>query len=141
MSTNTIYHQSNAVQCRNCLQRGVHLLKHVNCQATSNSTHADNIHQMFFQCRIHIYILEVWGPSGPQLLVGGPACWLDFVLPALWGLRPCDPRNDVVSVRVRWGKKHYERTGGQTNKAILGVGYFSESFVSLISQFAHSATA
>ena len=41
-------------------------------------------------------ILEVWGPSGPQLLVGGPSGQLDFVLRALRALRPGDPRNDVV---------------------------------------------
>ena len=41
-------------------------------------------------------ILEVYWPSGPQLLVVGPSGWLDFVLRALWALRPCDPRNDVV---------------------------------------------
>ena len=44
--------------------------------------------------------LEVRGPSGPQLLVGGPWGRLDFVLRALWALRPCDPRNDVVSVHM-----------------------------------------
>ena len=42
------------------------------------------------------YILEVRGPSGPQLLVGGPSGRLDFVLRALRALRPCDPHNDVV---------------------------------------------
>ena len=34
--------------------------------------------------------LEVWGPSGPQLLVGGHFGPLDFVLRALRALRPCD---------------------------------------------------
>ena len=33
-------------------------------------------------------ILEVRGPSGPQLLFGGPSGWLDFVFRALWALRP-----------------------------------------------------
>ena len=37
---------------------------------------------------------------GPQLLVGGPSGRLDFVLRALRALRPCDPRNDVVRVRL-----------------------------------------
>ena len=32
--------------------------------------------------------LEVRGPSGPQLLVGGPSGRLDFVLRALRALRP-----------------------------------------------------
>ena len=41
--------------------------------------------------------LEVRGLSGPQLLVGGPSGRLDFVLRALRALRPCDPRNDVVT--------------------------------------------
>ena len=39
----------------------------------------------------NIQILEVLGPSGPQLRVGGPLGLLDFVLRALWALRPCDP--------------------------------------------------
>ena len=37
-------------------------------------------------------ILEVEGHSGPQLLAG----LLDFVLRALWALRPSDPRNDAL---------------------------------------------
>ena len=46
---------------------------------------------------MHVYIiLEVYGPSGPQLLLGGPSGRLDFVLRALRALRPGDPRNDVV---------------------------------------------
>ena len=53
--------------------------------------------------------VEVLGPSGPQLLVGGPSGQLDFILRALRALRPSDPRNDVVNVRmvnvrVIWGK-------------------------------------
>ena len=44
----------------------------------------------------NIEALEVRGPSGPQLLVGGPSGWLDFVLRALRALRPWDPHNDVV---------------------------------------------
>ena len=52
-------------------------------------------------CLGNIYVLEVKGPSGPQLLVGGPSGRLDFVLRALRALTPCDPRNDVVSVRNR----------------------------------------
>ena len=40
--------------------------------------------------------LEVQGPSGPQLLVCGPSGLFDFVLRALWALRPCDPCNDAV---------------------------------------------
>ena len=43
-----------------------------------------------------IGVLEVRGPSGPQLLIGGPSGGLDFVLRALRALRPCDPHNDVV---------------------------------------------
>ena len=54
--------------------------------------------------------LEVRGPSGPQLLVGGPSGHLDFVLRALRALRPCHP--DGVKI------VGYERT----NKAFLGVG-------------------
>ena len=41
-------------------------------------------------------VLEVRGPSRPQLLVGGPSGRLDFVLRALRALRPFDPHNDVV---------------------------------------------
>ena len=44
----------------------------------------------------NIFILEVWGPSGPQLLVCGPSGLFDFVLLALRALRPCDPCNDAV---------------------------------------------
>ena len=58
----------------------------------------------------NICILEVRGPSGPQLLVGGPSGHLDFVLRALRALRPCHP--DGVKI------VGYERT----NKAFLGVG-------------------
>ena len=47
-----------------------------------------------------VLLLEVQGPSGPQLLVVGPSGRLDIVLRALWALRPCDPRNDVVRVRL-----------------------------------------
>ena len=42
---------------------------------------------------LSINLLEVRGPSGPQLLVGGPSGRLDFVLRALRALRPCDPRS------------------------------------------------
>ena len=41
---------------------------------------------------LHYIKLEV---RGSQLLVCGPSSRLDFVLRALWALRPCDPRNDV----------------------------------------------
>ena len=41
-------------------------------------------------------VQEVQGPSGPQVLVGGPSGQLNFVLRALWALRPGDPRNNVV---------------------------------------------
>ena len=50
----------------------------------------------------NIIRLEVRGPSGPQFLVDGPSGQLDFVLRTLWALRPCDPRNDVVSMRCAW---------------------------------------
>ena len=40
------------------------------------------------QCIAHYMILEVRRPTGPQLLVGGPSGWLDFVLRALRALRP-----------------------------------------------------
>ena len=46
------------------------------------------------------YILEVKGPSGPQLLVCGPSGLLDFVLRALRALRPCDPRRCVHDFSV-----------------------------------------
>ena len=42
---------------------------------------------MIMMIRI-MMLLEVRGPSGPQLLVGGPSGWLDFVLRALQALRP-----------------------------------------------------
>ena len=58
-----------------------------------------------------------------ELLVGGPLCRIDFVLRALWARRPCDPRNDVVSVRIRWGKNCGIPTDGPTDKAFLGVGW------------------
>ena len=35
--------------------------------------------------------IEVLGSVGPRLLVGGTLGLLDFVLCALWMLRPCDP--------------------------------------------------
>ena len=48
------------------------------------------------QCKTPYLQVEVWGPSGPRLLVGGPSgrllALLDFVLRALRALRPCDPR-------------------------------------------------
>ena len=55
-------------------------------------------------------ILEVQGPSGPQLLVWGPSGLLDFVLRALRALRPCDPRHHYDYVRCmydacqKWGQ-------------------------------------
>ena len=45
---------------------------------------------------IHIHVLEVWGPVGPRILVGGPSGLLDIVLRALRALRPCDPRNAAL---------------------------------------------
>ena len=36
------------------------------------------------------------GHVGPRLLVGSPSGLLDFVLPALRALRPCDPHNKFV---------------------------------------------
>ena len=67
----------------------------------------------------HLLILEVRGPSGPQLLLGGPLGRLDFVLRALRALRPFDPRNDVVSVRM----VSVRRTDQRTDKAFFGVGW------------------
>ena len=49
---------------------------------------------------IFYWILEVKGPSGPQLLVCGPSGLLDFVLCALRALRPCDPRRCVHDADV-----------------------------------------
>ena len=46
-----------------------------------------------FVPEVIIVKLEVRWPSGPQLLVGGPSGHLDFVLRALWALRPSDLRN------------------------------------------------
>ena len=58
--------------------------------------------------------------SVPQLLVGGPSGRLDFVLRALRALRPCDPRNDVVSVSARslWRQRtmRYFSTDQPTNE-------------------------
>ena len=60
-------------------------------------------------------ILEVRGPSGPQLLVGGPSGWLDFVLRALRALRPrLTHQTRAAEILLP--------TDGRTNKAILGVG-------------------
>ena len=42
--------------------------------------HPQMQYQVLFQY-IHIFVLEVWGPSGPQLLVGGHS-GPDFVLRA-----------------------------------------------------------
>ena len=47
-----------------------------------------------------------WSPFGP----------LDFVLRALWALRPCDPRKDEILSPTD------EPTSELTNTAILGVG-------------------
>ena len=79
--------------------------------AFAHLTHGNIIFDTLEQSHFQKYTtLEVRGPSGPQLLVGGPLGQLDFVLRALRALRPCDPRNDVVIVRVRWGKKSDGRT-------------------------------
>ena len=61
-------------------------------------------------------VLEVRGPSGPQLLVGGPSGRLDFVLRALRALRPrLTHQTRAAEILLP--------TDGQTNKAILGVGF------------------
>ena len=68
----------------------------------------------------NIYILEVRGPSGPQLLVGGPSGHLDFVLRALRALRP------RLTHQARLAHQMAEilsRTNQPTDKAILGVGF------------------
>ena len=49
-----------------------------------------------FSEQVHIYILEVQGPSGPRLLGCGPSGPLDNVLYALRALRPCDQRISVL---------------------------------------------
>ena len=57
-------------------------------QLLSHSNINNNVHFLEGGINVHIMKLEVRGPSGPQLLVGGPAGWLDFVLRALRALRP-----------------------------------------------------
>ena len=58
----------------------------------------------------YIDMLEVWGPVGPRLLVGGPLGRLfalqasltsPFALHALQALRPCDPRTDAGVGNIR----------------------------------------
>ena len=44
--------------------------------------------------RSFICWLEVYGPSWPKILDGGPSGWLNFVLHALRLFRSCDPRNN-----------------------------------------------
>ena len=68
----------------------------------------------------NIYGLEVRGPSGPQLLVGGPSGRLDFVLRALRALRPRLTHQTRLTHQAR---QILFRTNQRTNKAILGVGY------------------
>ena len=58
---------------------------HIFCNR-ANFTHF--LPSVLFSSFANIYSLEVYGPSGPRLLAGGP---LDFVLHALRALRPCDP--------------------------------------------------
>ena len=65
-------------------------------------------------------ILEVRGPSGPQLLVGGPSGRLDFVLRALRALRP---RLTHQMRLTHQAAEILSPTDRRTNKAILGVGY------------------
>ena len=77
-------------------------------------------------------VVEVLGPSGPQLLVGGPSGRLDFVLRALRALGPCDSHNDVVSVRTLT-MRYFSTDGctnGGTDKAFLGVGCTKNTFFS-----------
>ena len=63
-----------------------------------------------------IYILlEVRGPSGPQLVVGGPSGRLDFVLRAL------RPRLTHQMHLTHQARQILFRTDEPTNKAILGV--------------------
>ena len=63
--------------------------------------------------------LQLGGPPGPQLLVGGLSGRLDFVLRALWALRPRLTHQMRLTHQARqilfWTDK-------PTDKAILGVG-------------------
>ena len=68
-----------------------------------------------------IIILEVRGPSGPQLLVGGPSGQLDLVLRALRALR-MRLTYQMHAAACSWNFV----TNGRTNKAILGVGFPSQ---------------
>ena len=72
------------------------------------------------ECFEHYVKLEVRGPSGPQLLVGGPSGRLDFVLRALWALRPRLTHQMRLTLQVA---EILLPTDGRTNKAILGVGF------------------
>ena len=82
--------------------------------------HFDHLFIISFCNETHmwnIYILEVRGPSGPQLLVGGPSGRLDFVLRALRALRPrLTHQTRAAEILLP--------TDGRTNKAILGVGRY-----------------
>ena len=75
----TICHKMDT-KCNNMIEHGIKWLQ-AQCAVTP---------------RCNMLQLEVRGPSGPQLLVGGPSGQLDYVLRALRALRPCDPHNDVV---------------------------------------------
>ena len=71
-------------------------------------------------------ILEVKGPSGPELLVGGPSGRLDLILHALRALRLHDPRKHLAhqtqTSNTPDAVLFNGRTNQQTNKAFLGVG-------------------
>ena len=68
--------------------------------------------------------LEVRGPSGPQLLVGSPSGRLDFVLRALWALRPRLTHQMRLTHQLQLQLKFcHQRTNEPMNKAILGVGF------------------
>ena len=64
-----------------------------------------------------VFQLGVYGFSRPQLLVGGPLVLFNFVLRALWPLRPCDPPTDAhahtldgcVLVVITFSKANPER--------------------------------
>ena len=65
----------------------------------------------------YIVILEVRGPSGPQLLLGGPSGQLDFVLRALWVLRPRLTHQMCLTHQLQLQLKFcHQRTDGRTDE-------------------------
>ena len=62
-------------------------------------------------------ILEVKGPSGPQLLVDGPSGWLDFGLRAHWALRLRLTQQTRLTYQLRLTHQmRYFWANGRTNK-------------------------